>query len=216
MSPPRTSAGAVRTSTKSTVTLLADTDPLEPFRNSAFTEPVAELEKLLSQSRRVFLFGAGCSKCAGLPLMPELTDIVLKKLEAKPDAHAVLQGLQCNFENATGCTIEDYMSELVDLVCIADRRERRTAKDPKVPLGSHWYSSADLLQSLAEIKDAIAGSISQTDVKIEIPGPARTLRSFGNMGGLRFGVCCGTPSSLCSRSESETEDERWWRPCGWM
>ena len=168
MPKPHSSTGPAPVPTSGIVPPVAPTDPLEPFRKSEFTEPVADLEKLLSQSRRVFLMGAGCSKCAGLPLMPELTDIVLKKLEAKPDAHAVLQGVQCNFENAAGCNIEDYMSELVDLVCIADRRERRAAKNPKVPLGSHSYSADDLLQALAEIKDAIAEAISQTDVKIDV------------------------------------------------
>ncbi len=75
MPKPRTSTGPFPASASGTSCLAAPTDPLEPFRKPEFTEPVAELEKLLSQSRRVFLMGAGCSKCAGLPLMPELTDI---------------------------------------------------------------------------------------------------------------------------------------------
>ena len=112
--------------------------------------------------------GAGCSKCAGLPLMPELTDIVLKRLEAKPDAHAILQSIRANFEAATGCNIEDYMSELVDMVCIAERREQRNAKNPNVQLGGHSYSSSALLQALAQVKDAIAAAITECNVKIEV------------------------------------------------
>ena len=81
-------------------------DPLSPFRGSEFTEPVVELERLLSQSGRVFLMGAGCSKCAGLPLMPELTKNVLDALDGNPKPKAILQGLQRNFDGATQCTIE--------------------------------------------------------------------------------------------------------------
>ena len=146
----------------------ADSDALEPFRHSPFTEPVADLERLLSQSQRVFLMGAGCSKCAGLPLMPELTKAVLVRLADKPKPLAVLQGLQKNFNGSTQCTIEDYMSELVDLVCIADRRGLRGAQNATVPLNGETYSADDLLESLAAIKDAIADSIANTSVAIEV------------------------------------------------
>ena len=54
---------------------------------SAFRAPeidgyLQELENLLTQCRVALLMGAGCSKCAGLPLMDELTDIVQKNLPA--------------------------------------------------------------------------------------------------------------------------------------
>jgi hypothetical protein len=145
-----------------------DSDTLEPFRHSPFTEPVAELERLLSQSQRVFLMGAGCSKCAGLPLMPELTKSVLDRLTEQPKPQAILQGLQQNFKGSTQCTIEDYMSELVDLVCIADRRQLRGAQDACVLLDGQTYSADDLLESLAAIKDAIADSITNTPVAIDV------------------------------------------------
>lgn len=145
-----------------------DSDMLEPFRHSPFTEPVAELERLLSQSQRVFLLGAGCSKCAGLPLMPELTQAVLDRLAEKPEPLAVLQGLQQNFNGSTQCTIEDYMSELVDLVCIADRRQLRGAQDACVSLDGQAYSADVLLDSLAAIKDAVAASLAHAPITIDV------------------------------------------------
>ena len=145
-----------------------DSDALEPFRHSPFTEPVAELERLLSQSQRVFLMGAGCSKCAGLPLMPELTKAVLEQLAGKPEPLAVLKGLEHNFDGSTQCTIEDYMSELVDLVCIAERRKLRGAQDACVSLDGQTYTADVLLNSLAAIKDAIASSIAGTSVAIDV------------------------------------------------
>ena len=55
-------------------------DELEPLRLPEYSEPIEELIKLLSQSKRSFVFGAGCSKCAGLPLMEELTEEILTKI----------------------------------------------------------------------------------------------------------------------------------------
>lgn len=157
-----------------------ENDPLEPFRHSPFTEPVTELERLLSQSERVFLIGAGCSKCAGLPLMLDLTNAVFERLGEKvktasdkdvaaafKQAQTVLDGLRQNFDGSRQCTIEDYMSELVDLVCIADRRELRGAGAASVQLSGEAYSAQALLDSLATIKDAIAESIANANISID-------------------------------------------------
>ena len=143
-------------------------DELQPFRHSAFTEPVTELEKLLSQSKRAFLLGAGCSKGAGLPLMDELTQKVLATLPESTTAHAVLSGLVDHFNGARGCTIEDYMSELVDFVSIADRRQLRSATEAKVEIGTRLYPANELLTALAEIKDSIATCISDSQVEIQM------------------------------------------------
>ena len=53
------------------------TDTLTIFSSPELKDVVQDMRELLSQSRLAFLLGAGCSKNAGLPLMPELTKEVL-------------------------------------------------------------------------------------------------------------------------------------------
>lgn len=53
-------------------------DELASFRKEPIAEQIVQITKLLSQSKRAFIIGAGCSKCAGLPLMEELTQKVLE------------------------------------------------------------------------------------------------------------------------------------------
>ena len=54
-------------------------DDLSALREKPFAEAVGKFESLLEQSGRAFLIGAGCSKCADLPLTADLT---LKALES--------------------------------------------------------------------------------------------------------------------------------------
>ena len=52
-------------------------DDLSALGEKPFADAVVKFEELLSQSGRAFLIGAGCSKCAGLPLTAELTQEAL-------------------------------------------------------------------------------------------------------------------------------------------
>ena len=52
-------------------------EDLTLFSSPELKDVVQDMRELLSQSRLAFLLGAGCSKNAGLPLMPELTKEVL-------------------------------------------------------------------------------------------------------------------------------------------
>ncbi|MCD6199005.1 MAG: hypothetical protein J7K15_10630 [Deltaproteobacteria bacterium] len=56
-------------------------DDLTLFFSPELKDVVQDMRELLSQSRLAFLLGAGCSKNAGLPLMPELTDEVLGQVK---------------------------------------------------------------------------------------------------------------------------------------
>lgn len=143
---------------------------LAVFRQQPFADQVVELTNLLSQSRRAFVIGAGCSKCAGLPLMKELTQKVLDSLEKEKEgkAYAVLNGLQKNFDGSSGCTIEDYMSELVDHIAIAERRNLRSATAVSASIDSANYSPEDLAKALDEIKNSIAKVIRQTEAEISV------------------------------------------------
>ena len=44
------------------------------FSSPELKDVVQDMRELLSQRRLAFLLGAGCSKNAGLPLMPEIRD----------------------------------------------------------------------------------------------------------------------------------------------
>jgi len=141
-------------------------DELEPLRLPEYSEPIEELIKLLSQSKRSFVFGAGCSKCAGLPLMEELTEEILTKIPKTDKTHTILQGLIEQFSGSQSCTIEDYMSELVDLISMADRHESRCAKTTSVAIGTNSYSATELRDALTTIKRNIRLAVSSCKIKI--------------------------------------------------
>lgn len=133
------------------------------FAQPPLSEILQELENLLSQSRLALLLGAGCSKCAGLPLMDELTSAVLESLE-EPH-HTVLSAVISNFDGSPRCTIEDYMSELVDLIALAERRKQRMAGTPGVTLKDVPYSCDQLAETLDAIKSAIAVRVRHDVIK---------------------------------------------------
>jgi DNA-binding CsgD family transcriptional regulator len=91
-------------------------DDLSPLRNKPFVAAIDKLEELTAQSGRAFLIGAGCSKCAGLPLMEELTEKVLGSATLDVTAKEILEGIKLLFEGTSDANIEDYLSELIDLL----------------------------------------------------------------------------------------------------
>lgn len=142
------------------------TDELGPLRTPEFSEPLEDMIALLSQSKRLFLFGAGCSKCAGLPLMAELTKSVIEAIPDTDIAHKMLTGLIKTMEGNGDCTIEDYMSEIVDLISIAERRQARRCTTDTVAIQDESYSAEQLRESLVRIKSAVRDAINKGDVKI--------------------------------------------------
>lgn len=131
-------------------------DDLSPLKQAAFSAALNDLDDLLSQSGKAFLIGAGCSKCAGLPLTGELTDKSLASARLDATTKAVLTEIQRQFTGATGANIEDFLSELVDLLAIADRRTFRGATASTVVLGGTSYSAKQLRDATDQIKWAIA------------------------------------------------------------
>lgn len=133
-------------------------EPECDFQQPALASLVSELESLLSQGRLAFLLGAGCSSCAGIPLMDKLTGCVLDDLKDAPKA--ILTAIRSSFGSTGGsCTIEDFMSELVDHIAIAERRLLRTAERDRVELSGKAYSRDELLDALHQIKLSIAKAI---------------------------------------------------------
>jgi SIR2-like domain len=126
-----------------------------------FAAAVERLEKLLEQSGRAFLIGAGCSKCAGLPLTIELTEKALAAEELDDTTKAILTAIRELFDGAASANIEDYLSELIDLLAIADRRTDRGASNKEISLGGVSYGNAHLRAAADQIKLGIARIIEQ-------------------------------------------------------
>ena len=93
---------------------------LSVFSSPELKDVIQDMRELLSQSRIAFLLGAGCSKSAGLPLMPELTEEVLGHVKIGDDTKKLLDKVCESFSGAASANIEDYMSEIVDLLSIAE------------------------------------------------------------------------------------------------
>jgi len=141
-------------------------EDLSVFSNGEPKTFVQDMCYLLSQRRLAFLFGAGCSRCAGLPLMSELTDNVLNHKMVSETTKNLLEEIRDSFAGAQYTTIEDYMSEIIDLLSIAERRNQRGASQAKVTLADQERDASELQKALDEIKKTISSSISDIDVNI--------------------------------------------------
>ena len=142
-------------------------DDLSLLRESPFKEIVDQLEELMTQSGRVFLLGAGCSKCAGLPLTSQLTKEVLASPNLNDDSKEILTAIESNFEGATFPNIEDYLSELVDLLAIADRRTSRNATKQDIVLDGKTYTRKKLHDAMDQIKRSISDVIDKPNISID-------------------------------------------------
>ena len=131
-------------------------DDLSPLKKPTFATALNDLDDLLTQSGKAFLIGAGCSKCADLPLMAELTTKTLASTKLSATTKTILTAIQGLFAGAKTANIEDYLSELVDLVAIAERRGVRGATTHTAPLGGVDYTAKQLKDAVDEIKTAIA------------------------------------------------------------
>lgn len=142
------------------------TDDLTLFSSPELKDVVQDMRELLSQSRLAFVLGAGCSKKAGLPLMSKLTEEVLGYDKIGEETKKLLDKVCESFSGAECATIEDYMSELVDLLSIAERRTQRGVTQSKVSVGDQERTSAELQDALNEIKQAVSSSIGDKEVDI--------------------------------------------------
>lgn len=144
-------------------------DNLELLFKDPFLKTVEEFEQLMEQSDKVFLLGAGCSKCAGLPLTSELTDTILASLPDGSEAKVILSEIKSNYPSAnSNHTIEDYMSELVDLIAIGQRYVEKGVLDKKIKVGINEYTIETLKLTLSEIKAKIYDCISEKQIDVSI------------------------------------------------
>ena len=131
-------------------------DDFSPLKEPAFETALNDLNDLLTQSGKAFLLGAGCSKCAGLPLTVELTAKSLASPRLDSTTKTILTAIEGLFAGANAANIEDYLSELVDLVAIAERRGARGATTSTALLNGVNYSAKQLKDAVDQIKEAIA------------------------------------------------------------
>lgn len=137
-------------------------DDLSALDEKPFADAVVKFEELVAQSGRAFLIGAGCSKCAGLPLTAELTKEALSSAVLDDTTKTVLAAIRDLFGDAADSNIEDYLSELIDLLAIAERRTSRGASQKTVILGGVPYGEALLQTAADQIKNGIAGVIAKS------------------------------------------------------
>lgn len=162
-------------------------DDFSVLRAKPLSDAVDKLEELMTQSGRAFLLGAGCSRCAGLPLTAQLTADALASTELTPNTKEILTAVQGNFTGAKDPNIEDFLSELVDLLAITDRRSIRSATTKTIELAGKAYSAELLREAIEQIKRAIAKEIERP-VSIEthwkfvraVHRPIRPGKSSGN------------------------------------
>lgn len=142
-------------------------DDLSALKEKPFADAVVKFEDLLAQSGRAFLIGAGCSQCAGLPLTDELTSKILDSNDLDDTTKKVLTAIRKLFGDDANANIEDYLSELIDHLAIADRRTLLEATQRDVTFGGESYSAALLRMAADRIKKAIAGVIEKPALMIE-------------------------------------------------
>ena len=141
---------------------------------SALAAAWRDYEDLLTQGARAFLLGAGCSNCAGLPLMRDLTKRTLESVGPSMDTKEILAKLQDHFLDAEYANIEDFLSELVDFIAIAERRCSRGATLQTANLSGVDYTALQLRTAAAEIKSAIASLI---DVSVKLDSHLKFVRA---------------------------------------
>ena len=141
-------------------------DDLSSLRKAPFDEVLREFESQMAQSNRAFLLGAGCSRCANLPLMSELTAKVLACGSLSTPTRNVLEYLRTKYDGSHGTTIEDYMSDIVDILAVAERRRDCGARNEKVAFDGQEYGADDLEKTLGEIKNVMVGFLEPKNVDV--------------------------------------------------
>jgi len=124
----------------------------------SFDELNQKLMDLFYQSKTSFLIGAGCSKCAGLPLMDELTTIITEEITKEDNEISLLYNDILN-QYSNNINIEDILSELQDIYAILERQYNKGIKNPKYTLNDIQYVKATVEKTILNIKTIIKKKI---------------------------------------------------------
>lgn len=121
-----------------------------------------KITELLSQPRLSFLIGAGCSRCSGLPLMDELTNIVCEVLhpdkaadEDEKIAFTMLKGIKDRFSGLNNVSIEDFLSEIQDIDAILRRQNAKGLVSAVYPPDGGKITISHTQMLLKKIKEKI-------------------------------------------------------------
>lgn len=142
-------------------------DDFSPLQKDPYAKALTKFEDLIAQQRSAFLLGAGASTCAGLPLTAALTEAALLSSDLDDLTKQILEDLKEKFDGVGYPNIEDYLSEIIDLLAICERRRNRGAADDKASLNGNDYTLDQLQIATDQIKGAIAKVIN-CDKNIEI------------------------------------------------
>lgn len=135
-----------------------------PAGHKVFVEAEEGFRDLLNSANPAFLLGAGCSKVASLPLIDELTSLILDDTSVAEESRSILESVKNSFAVDTTlgkAHIEDFLSELVDLLAIAERREQKGAGNNSVAIGDSLYTAAQVRTAIRDIKDVVASIIGR-------------------------------------------------------
>ena len=105
-----------------------------------FEEQLESLKQhILDASRQNWLFGAGISYDANIPLMYPLTDRVNALIQTSDNQHnkSIIDALKAELVDA--CHVEHYLSHLCDLIALSER-----SRNIEASLGGTNYSSEQL------------------------------------------------------------------------
>ena len=147
---------------------MTEPDDLSVLSKEPFRQALSTLDSFMAETGRVFLIGAGCSACAGVPLMDKLTVDVLNNDGLDATTAGILKGVQACFSGADKPNIEDYLSEIVDLLAITERRSERGAVESKTRIGEAGYTGQQLREAVEKIKLAIVSIIEGKNRKMDI------------------------------------------------
>lgn len=126
---------------------------------------VEQLDKLLTSRCVSWLFGAGISRNAGIPLMYGLTDRVFELASGTPEEQ-ILVALKADL--SPECHVEHMLSYLADHIAIADRSLGKTSA-----LGGNPIPLAELKQAHEKVLTWIAETVRWGI----LPGPPKQIGS---------------------------------------
>lgn len=95
---------------------------------------LAQLDNLLAASNQSWLFGAGISLDAGIPLMEPLTDRVFAKAKTEGESNDIKVLVYVKSQLSVYSHIEHILSQLGDHRAIADRSKNKSATFDSVTL----------------------------------------------------------------------------------
>lgn len=141
-----------------------------------FSEKFLEINKQLDLQNQNWLFGAGISRNANIPLMGKLTELIEDKLNAQSKFNETYRTILTLFSNKKNMHIEHILSHIGDLIALIERTEGNelTINDYKYSK-SHLYSLYDeIIELITEIvrygnceESEEEGSIANPLVKID-------------------------------------------------